>query len=301
MGNYALAEQRAQQSRQLHALYVRDEAASPTSLFPLMLAAAHRGDLARARELAEQGCRLSELHGVRLHGPLATLGTVELWSGDAAAAVDRFRVTEEMTDAADGAEPTMQLWRSEQVEALLELGLVDEAVARLEAWEAGARRLERAWALAHATRCRGLVAAARGDVESAMALFTDAVEQHEAAGDPFGTARALLALGITQRRARQKRPARDAIERARAGFEELGADGWAARAREELGRIGGRTRIEGLTPAERRVADLVAKGRTNAEVAASLFLAERTVASHLTRVYSKLGVRSRTELSQKLR
>jgi DNA-binding CsgD family transcriptional regulator len=49
------------------------------------------------------------------------------------------------------------------------------------------------------------------------------------------------------------------------------------------------------------VAALVAKGRTNAEVAASLFLAERTVASHLTRVYSKLGVRSRTELSQKLR
>ena len=300
MGNYVLAEQRAQQSRQLHGLYVRDEAASPTSLFPLMLAAAHRGDLARARVLAEQGCRLSEFHGVRLHGPLATLGTVELWSGDAAAAVDRFRVTEEMTDAADGVEPTMQLWRSEQVEALLELGLVDEAVARLEAWEAGAQRLERAWALAHATRCRGLVAAARGDVETAVALFTDAVEQHEAAGDPFGTARALLALGVTQRRARQKRPARDAIERARASFEELGADGWAARAREELGRIGGRTRIEGLTPAERRVADLVAKGRTNAEVAASLFLAERTVASHLTRVYSKLGVRSRTELSRRL-
>jgi DNA-binding CsgD family transcriptional regulator len=81
----------------------------------------------------------------------------------------------------------------------------------------------------------------------------------------------------------------------------MGAELWAERAGEELGRIGGRTRIEGLTPAERRVAALVAKGRTNAEVAASLFLAERTVASHLTRVYSKLGVRSRTELSRKLR
>ena len=59
--------------------------------------------------------------------------------------------------------------------------------------------------------------------------------------------------------------------------------------------------MEGLTPAERRVAALVAKGRTNAEVAASLFLAERTVASHLTRIYAKLGVRSRTELSRALR
>ena len=58
--------------------------------------------------------------------------------------------------------------------------------------------------------------------------------------------------------------------------------------------------VDGLTPAERRVADLVAEGRTNAEVAATLFLAERTVASHLTHVYAKLGVRSRTELARKL-
>ena len=55
------------------------------------------------------------------------------------------------------------------------------------------------------------------------------------------------------------------------------------------------------TPAEQRVAALVAEGRTNQEVAAALFLAERTVASHLTRVYAKLGVRSRTELARRLR
>ena len=299
-GNYALADQHARQSRQLNGPYVRDEVASPTSLFPLTLIAAHRGDLVRARELAEEACRLSELHAVRLHGPLTTLGIVELWSGSPAAAVDHFRSAEEMTDAADGVEPTMQLWRSEQVEALLELGLVDEAVVRLDAWEAAALRLDRGWALAHATRCRGLVAAARGEVATAVSLLAEAVEQHEAAGDPFGRARALLALGVTRRRAREKRQAREAIELALAGFEELGADGWAERARRELGAIGGRTRSDGLTPAERRVADLVAEGRTNAEVAATLFLAERTVASHLTHVYAKLGVRSRTELARKL-
>jgi DNA-binding CsgD family transcriptional regulator len=154
--------------------------------------------------------------------------------------------------------------------------------------------------LAHVTRCRGLVAAAQGDVDGALALLADAVEAHEAVGDPFGRARALLALGAARRRARQKRPSRDAIEAARAGFAEMGAARWAERARDELGRIGGRTRVEGLTPAERRVADLVAAGRTNAEVAAALFLAERTVASHLTHVYAKLGVRSRTELARKL-
>ena len=299
-GNYALAEQHARQSRQLNGPYVRDEVASPTSLFPLTLIAAHRGDLPRARELAEEMCRLSEFHATRLHGPLTTLGIVEYWSGSPAAAVDCFRSADEMTDAADGAEPTMQLWRAEQVEALLELGLVDEAVVRLDAWEAASRRLDRAWALAHTTRCRGLVAAARGDVAAAVSLLAEAVEQHEAAGDPFGRARALLALGVTRRRAREKRQAREAIEQALAGFEELGADSWAERARGELGAIGGRTRSDGLTPAERRVADLVAEGRTNAEVAATLFLAERTVASHLTHVYAKLGVRSRTELARKL-
>jgi len=85
-----------------------------------------------------------------------------------------------------------------------------------------------------------------------------------------------------------------------AGFEEIGADLWAARARAEVGRVGGRTREEGLTAAERRVAVLVAQGRTNREVAAALFLSERTVASHLTHVYTKLGVRSRTELVHQL-
>ena len=64
--------------------------------------------------------------------------------------------------------------------------------------------------------------------------------------------------------------------------------------------MGGRTREEGLTGAERRVALLVAEGRTNREVAAALFLGERTVSSHLTHIYAKLGVRSRTELARKV-
>jgi DNA-binding CsgD family transcriptional regulator len=107
-------------------------------------------------------------------------------------------------------------------------------------------------------------------------------------------------LGVVRRRERRKRPAREAVEAALHGFEAIGAAGWAAQARAELGRIGGRTRAEGLTDAERRVAELVAQGHTNREVAASLFLGERTVASHLTHIYAKLGVRSRTELARRL-
>ena len=162
-------------------------------------------------------------------------------------------------------------------------------------------RVDRPWVSAHVTRCRGLIAAAEGEVPRANALLERAVEQHVAVGDPFGQARAHLALGIVRRRERKKRGARDAIEAALSGFEQVAAASWAEKARGELGRIGGRRREEGLTAAERRVAVLVAEGRTNREVAAALFLTERTVASHLSHVYAKLGVRSRTELARVLR
>ena len=56
-----------------------------------------------------------------------------------------------------------------------------------------------------------------------------------------------------------------------------------------------------LTTTERRVAELVAGGATNREVAARLVVSERTVATHLTHVYGKLGLRSRTELARTLR
>ena len=302
-GDLALAGDYAEQARSVTGQYARAEAESPTNLLPLALVAAHRGDLELAREFAEQICRLAEVHRTQLCAPAAMLGLVDLWSGDSQAAVAGFAAAERLAaaGAGDGFDPSMCWWRADQVEALLELGLVDAAAERLDTWEAAGRRLHREWVLAHALRCRGLVAAARGDIGDSSSVLAEAVTRLEAIGDPFGRARALLALGIVRRRARQKRTAREAIEAARTGFELMGAVRWAERAREELGQIGGRTRIEGLTPAERRVADLVAKGRTNAEVASALFLAERTVASHLTRVYTKLGVRSRTELSRKLR
>lgn len=295
-----VADDYATRARELSSAYARRGEEAPQTLYPSTLIAAHRGDLTRARDLAEQVVRLAALHDTRLYGPFAALGLVELWSGDPEAAVAQFAAAERTPNAGDGHEPAMSWWRADQAEALLELGRVDEAAARIEPWEAAAQRLGRGWALAEAARCRGLISAARGDVEQALALLAHAAGAHAAEGAPFGRARALLSLGTVARRARQKRSARDAIEAARTIFDELGAARWAERAAAELGRIGGRTRIEGLTPAERRVADLVAAGHTNAEVAAALYLAERTVSSHLTHVYAKLGVRSRTELSRAL-
>ena len=90
----------------------------------------------------------------------------------------------------------------------------------------------------------------------------------------------------------------ETLKDALAVFEQLGAPLWAEQTRAELARIGGRalSRDE-LTEAERRIAGLVAEGRTNREVAAALFLTEHSVETALTRVYRKLGVRSRAELA----
>ena len=79
----------------------------------------------------------------------------------------------------------------------------------------------------------------------------------------------------------------------------MGAPLWEERARDELARIGGRARSGGLTPTEERVAELVAEGRSNKEVADALFVTVRTVEANLTRIYAKLGIRSRTELASR--
>jgi DNA-binding CsgD family transcriptional regulator len=296
-GHWSLA---AEYAERVHEVSLQYGLEMPPQLFLIALIAAHRGEFERARHAAERGCALPDWEGALLPGLVAVPGLVDFWTGDAAAACATFAAAEETANAAGWLEPNLRWWRPDYAEALLELGRIEDARHVLDAWEADAERVGREWVLAHVTRCRGLVAAAEADVEQAQLLLEHAVAKHEALDDPFGRARALLALGVVRRRVRQKRAAREAIEAALAGFEDLGAASWVDKARAELGSVGGRTHVEGLTPAERRVAGLVAEGRTNREVAATLFLGERTVASHLTHIYAKLGVRSRTELARKL-
>lgn len=298
-GRWALAAEHAARAHEISIQYGLEV---PQDHLPIAVIAVHRGQLELAREHSERALALAE-EQFGLHPPqhLAVLGLVALWSGDPSAAVEWLGKADRRAAALGWGEPSVRWWSADHVELLLELGKIDDAVRILDSWEADAARVARLWVLAHVTRCRGLVAAAQGNVGRAASLLEGAISQHREVGDPFGQARALLALGIVRRRARQKRPAREAIEAALDGFETIGASGWAAKARAELGRVGGRTREEGLTAAERRVAALVAEGRTNREVAAALFLGERTVASHLTHIYAKLGVRSRTELARRLR
>jgi DNA-binding CsgD family transcriptional regulator len=150
-------------------------------------------------------------------------------------------------------------------------------------------------------RCRALLLAAQGDFAGSFAVFDQASVEHPRSIFPFEQARTLLALGATQRRAKQRGAARATLEHALVIFQDLGAPLWSGKARAELARIGGRAPSRGdLTESERRIATLVAEGSTNREVANALFLTEHTVETALTRVYRKLGVRSRSELAVRL-
>jgi DNA-binding CsgD family transcriptional regulator len=116
-----------------------------------------------------------------------------------------------------------------------------------------------------------------------------------------GVARSSLVAGDALRRLGERRRAAEKLDAAKAVFVELGAELWVERAEQELRRANPRPRRDReLTNAERRVASLVAAGRTNREAAAQLFTTVATVEAHLTRIYRKVGVRSRTELARRV-
>jgi DNA-binding NarL/FixJ family response regulator len=103
------------------------------------------------------------------------------------------------------------------------------------------------------------------------------------------------------RRAKKKREARERLNEAIQIFDSLGASVWAEKSRGELARVSGRRPGgDALTETEGRIAELVAEGHSNKEVASMLFITARTVEANLTRIYSKLGIRSRTELAHRL-
>jgi DNA-binding CsgD family transcriptional regulator len=274
----------------------------PGDGFPGELVAAHRGRVDEARAGAEHDLADAEARGIRISvsGSAWILGFLELSLGDPGAALAHLRRSYELRSAFM-LEPAQRLELGDFLEALVGAGELDEADEVVATWHERAQTLDRATTLAIVARARGLMLAARGDLESAFASFDDALRQHARSEDPFQHARTLLALGATQRRAKQRAAARATLGEALAAFERLGAPLWAEKARADLGRIGGRAPSRGdLTESERRIAALVAEGHTNREVAAALFVTEHTVEGALTRVYRKLGVRSRGELAGRL-
>jgi DNA-binding CsgD family transcriptional regulator len=268
------------------------------------LVEAHVGQVSSTREAGMEALQLATALDAPLVRTIAAcaLGFLELSLGRPGEADRHLAPLVAATRESGVQEPGRDMrFVPDEIEALIGLGRCEEAEELLEWFEGRGVALDRPSARAAAARCRGLLAAAAGDLEGAASSFGEALVQHERVPMPFERARTLLALGSARRRARERRAARECLEQALAIFEQLGAAIWAQRARAELARIAGRAPSPGqLTTAEQRVAELVAEGRTNKEVAAELVLTVRAVESTLTKVYAKLGVRSRTELTSRL-
>jgi DNA-binding CsgD family transcriptional regulator len=263
---------------------------------------AHLGRVEAATRRAERDVKAWETQGEKLYllRNLALLGFLALSCADPARAASYLRRARSLADEIGFGEPSLLLFHLDEVESLVSVGELEKARTLLDSFEERARGLDRGSALAGAERCRGILLAARGDLLPALVALEQAVTRYERLSLPFERGRSLLALGATQRRAKQRRQARKTLEEASHVFEELGARLWLERTRADLRRIGGRPSAAGrLTPTEQRVAALVAEGRSNKEVAATLFVTVKTVEANLTRIYPKLGVRSRAELAHR--
>jgi DNA-binding CsgD family transcriptional regulator len=272
-------------------------------LFPRALAAALTGDVEGARSDAEEGLKISLENEDLLSASCnrAVLGLLELSLSRPDAALAHLDQVLSFLHDMGTEEPCMIPCAPDAVEALVALGRLDEAEELTRRLEAQGRSRERPWAVATAGRCRGLLTAARGDVLEARTHVQRALAEHAYVPQPFDLARTLLVMGEIERKAKQKRAARSALDESLTMFEVLGAPLWAARARAALERIGGVATAPGeLTPTEDRIARLVAQGKKNREVADALFISVKTVEANLSRIFHKLGVRSRTELSHRM-
>jgi DNA-binding CsgD family transcriptional regulator len=274
------------------------------ALYAQALVDGQSGRAHEARVAATEGMaiaeRMSHVLARILH--LSVLGFLDLFEGDPAGASSHLATASELVESMGIEEPALFRFVPDQVEALVALGELERARAVLDPFEERAERLDRAWALATGARGRGLLLAAQGDIEGALESLRVALAHHERVPEPFALARTLYCQGQVLRRAKLKAESRASFERALAIYADLGARPWAERASREARR--GAVRTAGpfdLTPTEERVAALVAEGRTNREAADALFMSVNTIEWNLSRIYRKLGVRSRTELAAKLR
>jgi DNA-binding CsgD family transcriptional regulator len=263
-------------------------------------AALQLGQPGAVRDFARRGQELSREVGDRvfLRAHEALLGALDLALGNFTAAAARLWPL--MGQLAELGRRFEGDWAPEAAEALIGADRLDEAASLLAGMESRYRNPVTAAAIG---RCRGALAAARGSPGDAVIELTEALRLHErVTREPVSQGRTLLVLGGVQRRLKQRRAARKTLTEALAMFEGASAALWAARAREELARVSGRSPRTGeLTATERRVAELIAQGMSNRAAAAELFVTVRAIESTLTKVYAKLGVQSRTQLASHLR
>ncbi|HET6735464.1 helix-turn-helix transcriptional regulator [Mycobacterium sp.] len=263
--------------------------------------ATYAGREAQARHDTSEALAASQRSGANLLvvWTLTTLGFLEVSLGNYGAALSAVApLLYNLNVSPDATEIPAASFVPDAVESLVALGRLADAEPLVGVLERNGARLDRAWMQAVGARCRGMLLAAHGDVDAASLAAQAAMAHHDRLPMPFERARTQLLVGQLQRRQRKRDAASTTLREALATFEDLGAPLWAERARAELNRASGtRTRAE-LTASEQRVAELAATGVTNRAMAAALFISPKTVETNLSRIYQKLGIRSRAELGR---
>jgi DNA-binding CsgD family transcriptional regulator len=261
---------------------------------------AYAGDLDEARASASDVLgRLSGRPDAVLEGMAReALGLAALQAGDLTEVDRQLTRLDEINDLVHNREPANQRCQADHAEAVIGLGDLDRAERLVIRLEGRAADLPRPWVAAVSSRCRGMMHAARGDLNAAATAYERALAAHQDLDMPAELGRTLLAMGRLYRRRNERRRAQEVLERAVSVLDAAGALGWAGVARDELTRARGqRGQSERLTATERTICELAGSGMRNREIAAQLFLSDKTVEANLSRSYRKLGVRSRTQLA----
>jgi DNA-binding CsgD family transcriptional regulator len=271
--------------------------------WPRALVEAHLGNIDAAIEVGERGSRLGRTIGFHLvltRSELA-LGFLHLSAGQEATALEHLLPLLEERKGVSLHPSQVPRTLANTIEALLASGELARAASLARRLEQHAGVMAVPSASAAAGRCRALVLAQGGDLPGARASIEAALAEHARLREPFELARTYVAQGAIERRAKQKAEAREALQRAEAIFAELGARLWLERTQRELARTGLTRSFEReLTPTELRIAELAAAGSQNKEIAGALFVSVKSVEASLSRVYRKLGIRSRVELASRL-
>ena len=275
-----------------------------SALGSLIWALTERGELEQAEAAlaahpeAREAARSSEY--LCLAAPRARLRIAQ---GREREALEDLRFCRHLEEAYGFERPALTSWRSDAALCLAALGEGAEAAELIADELSRARTFGAPRPLGIALRAAALLE--RG--ERRLELLREAIEALTASPDRLEHARALADLGRAHRSERRTSEARAALDEGLAMARACGATAVAERAHAELEALGVRRRkivvggLESLTPAELRVAELAATGRSNRQIAEALFVTMKTVETHLYRAYQKLDIGSRDDLPAALR
>lgn len=269
------------------------------------LAEASGGDVEEGLALAREAVEHAEEDGDQMYlsRALGALGYAQLVAGDAHGTVRSLRRVRELEQALGVTDPARGRWHGDLAEALVRIGETAEAQDVIDVTRERALRLGRESVLAVLDRAEALVRAARGEHDEAVAQLTSVQDRLAKLGYGLEEARAAFALASL----RTGQPGPTSYDEAARLFRRCRALPWLRQVDEAAvvrppepapvptpaPTLEG---LDGLASMERQVAALVMEGATNREIAARLFISVKTVEATLTRVYRKLGIRSRVDI-----